>query len=203
MTALSEQVLVLNRNYSAIEVTDAKRALCLMFKGVAEAVDVEQNKRFYNYDFKSWTELSEFKAEFEQDQHRWVRCVRDVIAIPEVIRLLGYAEYRRREPKMTRRNVFLRDKNICQYCGKRFKTSELSLDHIVPKSRGGKLTWDNIVCACVKCNTHKADRTPREAHMKLIKVPRAPKSQFGIPRMRFVSWKHFVDAAYWNTELIE
>ena len=208
MTALAEPVLIVNKNYTAVEVSNARHAICLMYKGAAEAVDVESegiDERFYTYDFESWLGLSEFKAEFERDKYRWIQSARDEFPVPQVIRLTEYATYRKMEPRITRRNIFLRDKSMCQYCGKKDKTSELSLDHVTPKSRGGKLEWTNIVCACVKCNVRKGNRTPKEAKMKLIRRPTAPKRAFaiGIPAQKRVSWKYFVDAAYWNVELID
>jgi len=206
MTALAEAVLVLNKNYAAIEVANARRAICLMYKGIAEAVDVEHdgvNEKFYTYDFDSWREVSEFRAEFERDKYRWIKGVRYNIAVPSIVRLTDYSAFRKMEPKLTRRNLFARDKNTCQYCGKRAKTSELSIDHVTPKSRGGKLEWPNVVCACVKCNVKKANRTPKEAGMRLIRKPIVPKRAFvvSVPADRSMSWKHFIDAAYWNVEL--
>jgi len=202
MTALNSSVLVLNKHYAADGETDVKRALCLVFRGVAEIIDVDGGK-FNNYDFESWQELSEFKAEFEKDNHNWIRCVASVLAIPTIIRLVSYGKFRRREAKLNRRNLFARDKNTCQFCGKKMKTSELSLDHVVPKSRGGKLEWTNVVCACIKCNVKKANRTPSEAHMKLIRKPFQPKHQLNVPKIKYRSWAHFVDAAYWGAELKE
>ena len=201
MTALNESVLVLNKHYMANGVTDVKRAFCLVFRGAAEIIDVDEGK-FSNHNFESWQELSEFKAEFEKDSYSWIKCVANILAIPKIIRLISYGEFRHRDAKLNRRNLFTRDKNTCQYCGRKMKVSELSIDHVVPKSRGGKLEWPNVVCACVKCNVKKSNRTPNEANMKLIRKPFKPKHQVSIPRMHR-SWKHFVDAAYWNVELRE
>ena len=77
--------------------------------------------------------------------------------------------------KFNRRNIFARDNNQCQYCGQKFPTSELSLDHVIPRSQGGQSTWENIVCACVECNVRKGGRTPKQAHMTLIRKPEKPK----------------------------
>ena len=96
--------------------------------------------------------------------------------MPRVIRLLTYDRLPRQKVKFNRRNIFARDGNRCQYCGKRFATSELSLDHVVPRSRGGRATWENIVCACLKCNVRKGGRTPREAGMRLIREPVEPRT---------------------------
>ena len=206
MTALNEQVLVLNKNFTAIGIATVKRALCMLLGGVAEAVDVERaadgrDHRYSTYDFDSWVELSEFRDEFERDQYSFIQCVRMRLAAPLIVRLTGYGEYRKIKPRLSRRNIFARDDNTCQYCGKKTKLSELSIDHVVPKSRGGKLEWTNVACACTKCNVKKANRTPKEAAMKLIKVPRAPMHAFGVAKVGHWSWKHFVDEAYWCVEL--
>ena len=156
---LSASVLVLNRFFMAVRVVNIRRAFVLLYKRVAEVVAVEDGS-FATYDFHTWTELSQYKKLFEPAQHEWIHTVRLEIAVPRVIRLLGFDRIPRREVKFNRRNLFARDGNRCQYCGKRFPTSELSLDHVIPKSRGGKMTWDNVVCACVACNVRKGGRTP-------------------------------------------
>ena len=107
--------------------------------------------------------------------------------------------------KFNRRNIFARDGNQCQYCGKKFPTSELSLDHVVPRSQGGKTTWENIVCACVDCNVRKGGRTPKQAHMTLIRKPEKPKRSpllsMKLSQKKYLSWQSFLDNAYWNVEL--
>ncbi|MHC4994853.1 MAG: HNH endonuclease, partial [Planctomycetota bacterium] len=123
------------------------------------------------------------------------------LAIPHVVRLLGYARPRPQRVRLSRKNIFARDKNTCQYCGKAFKSAELNLDHVLPKSRGGQMRWDNIVCSCVACNTRKSNRTPREAGMKLIRKPVKPRRVTELIHIRHDSWKHFVEDAYWNVEL--
>src|SRR2546423_2941722 len=104
-----------------------------------------------------------------------------------------------------RRNIFARDNNQCQFCGKKFPTSELSLDHVVPRSQGGGSTWENIVCACVACNVKKGGRTPREAGMHLIRKPEKPKRSpmlnLKLTNRKYQSWKTFLDKPYWNVEL--
>ena len=97
--------------------------------------------------------------------------------MPRVLRLLHYDRVPKQRVRLNRRNIFARDSNHCQYCGKRFATSELSLDHIVPTCRGGDTSWENLVCACVRCNVRKGGRTPQEAGIKLIKPPVRPKTQ--------------------------
>ena len=103
------------------------------------------------------------------------------------------------------RNIFARDNNQCQYCGKKFPTSELSLDHVIPRSQGGGTTWDNIVCSCVDCNVRKGGRTPRQANMTLIRKPEKPKRSpllnLKLTQKKYQSWQSFIDNAYWTVDL--
>jgi len=125
--------------------------------------------------------------------------------VPKIIRLLGYDRLPKQEVKLNRRNIFARDRNLCQYCGRKFSTQELSLDHINPRSQGGESSWTNLVCCCVKCNTRKGGRTPIQASMKLIRQPvkphRNPVVALRVGNDRYASWRQFVDQAYWSVEL--
>jgi len=203
-SALDCNVLVLNRHYMAIRIVGARRAFSLLCRELAEVVSLEKGS-YSNYDFESWCELSQLRREFEPDGHDWVSTVNFHIAVPRIIRLLFYDRLPRTEVKFNRRNIFARDKNGCQYCGKRFPTSELSLDHVVPRSMGGAATWTNIVCACAKCNVRKGGRTPKQAGMKLIQKPVKPKHNplvhIHLGHERYHSWKQFLDHAYWSVEL--
>jgi 5-methylcytosine-specific restriction endonuclease McrA len=201
---LTSNVLVLNKHYMAIRVIEAKRAFSLLFRELAEVVAYEEGS-YCNYNFDSWCEASQFKRSFEPQLHDWVATVNFYIAVPKIIRLLFYDRLPRNEVKFNRRNLFARDKNSCQYCGKKFSTSELSLDHVIPRSLGGKSTWDNIVCACTDCNVKKGGRTPKQAGMTLIKLPAKPKRNplihIQLGSARYQSWKQFLDNAYWSVEL--
>ena len=135
VSPLDSSVLVLNRLFMAVHVIPVKRAFTLLCKEVAEVVDPGDGQ-FTTYDFKSWREVSEYRSRnFRQADDDWVRTVSCVIQVPRVIRLTGYDRLPRQAIKFNRRNIFARDANICQYCGKRFPTSELSLDHVVPRRR--------------------------------------------------------------------
>jgi 5-methylcytosine-specific restriction endonuclease McrA len=197
---------VLNRLYGAIRVVDARRAFTLLCKQVAEIVSVE-NGTYVNYSLATWTEAAEFQREFEHEQHDWIRTPSVVIAVPKIIRLLGYDRFPKEQVKLNRRNIYARDGNRCQYCGKHFTTKELTLDHVVPRVQGGLNTWDNLVCACVKCNARKGGRTPSEAGIKLIRPAVRPKRnpaiavRLGSPK--YQSWKAFLDEAYWTIDLSE
>jgi len=201
---LNSSVLVLNRSYMAIHVINVRRAFALVLRELAEVIDIEDG-RYANYDFESWREISELKAQFKQPDEDWVRSINFEIQVPRVIRLLAYDRVPKQKLRLNRRNIFARDRNQCQYCGKHFPTSELSFDHVVPKSRGGGTTWENIVCACVRCNVRKGGRTPHEANMKLIRPARRPKQspllsiKLGNPK--YQSWKTFLDNAYWSVDL--
>ncbi len=203
-SALGSSVLMLNRLYMAVRVISARRALTLLYQDAAEVVSLE-NGQFLSYDFDNWVQVSAAKRRFEPEQYDWIRTVRFHIAVPKIVRLLIYDRLPRTNVKLNRRNLFARDGNRCQYCGKRFPTSELSLDHVVPRSRGGGNTWENIVCACVRCNVKKGGRTPLEAHMKLIVQPkrphRSPVLNVKLSDSRYASWKQFLDYAYWEVEL--
>ena len=203
-SGLDARVLVLNRLYAAIRVVDARRAFSLLAKEVAEVIAVEDGS-YRNYDFATWSDIAELQREFEPEQHDWVRTTRFTIAVPKIIRVLDYDKRPRRMVKLNRRNIYARDLNRCQYCGRSFSTKELTLDHIKPRVQGGDNTWENLVCACVKCNARKGGRTPGQAGMRLIRKPVRPRRNPAITvRLgsgKYDSWKAFLDEAYWTIEL--
>ncbi|HUT61401.1 MAG TPA: HNH endonuclease [Phycisphaerae bacterium] len=203
-SVLDSHVLVLNKHYAAVRVISARRAFCMLFKEIAEIISLE-DEQYISYDFDSWREVSELRARYEREHHDWVRCVRFELAVPRIIRLLFYDRLPRQPVKFNRRNIYARDRNRCQYCGRRHPTSELSLDHVVPRSRGGGATWDNVVCCCVKCNVRKGGRVPEEAGMKLVAAPikprRSPVLTLRLTSDKYASWRQFLDTAYWNVEL--
>src|SRR5215813_10307174 len=125
--------------------------------------------------------------------------------VPRVIVLVHYDRVPRRHVRFTRFNVYARDRHTCQYCGRRLPRHELNLDHVVPRSQGGQSTWENIVCSCVNCNVRKGGRTPKQAHMSLIRKPEKPKRSpvlnLKLTHRKYQSWKTFLDNAYWNVEL--
>ncbi len=201
---MDSQVLVLNKHYMAFRVIGLRRALSLVVRELAEIVSCDDGT-WANYDFQSWRDLSVYKQTFEAQNHDWVSAVDFDIAVPRVIRLLFYDRLPQQTVKFNRRNIFARDGNRCQYCGKKSPTSELSLDHVVPRTLGGGNAWDNIVCACTKCNAKKGGRTPTQAGMKLIQKPVKPKRNpvlhLHLNHERYKSWKQFLDHAYWSVEL--
>src|SRR5438270_5050523 len=174
-SGLDATVLVLNKLFMAVHIISVRRAFCLLCKELAEVVSLEDGQ-YATYDFETWREVSEFRSRnFRQEDDDWIRTVNSEIQVPRVIRLLGYEKLPKQTVKFNRRNIFARDNNQCQYCGRKFPTSELSLDHVIPRSQGGQNTRENIVCACVGCNVRKGGRTPKEAHLTLIRRPEKPK----------------------------
>jgi len=204
--SLAASVLVLNRSYLAIHVINVRRAFGLMLRNLAEVIHIEDG-RFANYDFESWREISELKAAFDDrgEHEDWIRSINFEIQVPRVIRLLSYDRIPKQKLRLNRRNIFARDNNRCQYCGKGFPSSELSFDHVTPRSRGGGTTWENIVCACVQCNVRKGGRTPQEANMKLIRQParptQSPLLSIKLGNPKYESWRTFLAGAYWSVDL--
>lgn len=197
-SVLNTKVLVLNRSYLAVNITSVRRALSLLYQDIARAVD----EQYRTFDFPSWADLAT-----EEDS---IGLVGRAIRVPRVILLQGYDRVPRRHVRFSRFNIYARDHNRCQYCGRRFPRVELNLDHVTPRSKGGTSVWENVVCSCHRCNRLKGGCTPVEAGMKLIRQPFRPQwTPFMIeafsPR-RHKEWLPFlsgVDAAYWNTELLQ
>jgi 5-methylcytosine-specific restriction endonuclease McrA len=198
---LSTSVLVLNRLYQPVHVTSVRRALILLYRGAAKAVDAQ----YQTFDFESWAELSAaVNEESIGTPHKRLR-------VPRVILLQAYDHLPRARVRFSRLNIYARDRNTCQYCGRKPQRAELNLDHVVPRSRGGVTSWENVVCSCVPCNLRKGGRTPDEAHMKLMRQPIRPRwTPFfrGPPKSGafYEQWLPFLtlsDMAYWNSELRE
>ncbi len=195
ISVLAQPTLVLNRSWVAIDTTTVLGAMRLLFKGTAVAVQPES---YETHEFESWADL----AVAPHEPH--IRTPRLRIRVPEIIALTGYDKVPRRAVPFTRRNLFDRDRRACQYCGRRPGTAELTIDHVLPRSRGGLSTWTNCVLACVACNRRKADRTPAEANMRLLAEPRAPRWRptLDVPLGRVrQSWQKFVSDRYWNVAL--
>jgi 5-methylcytosine-specific restriction endonuclease McrA len=197
---LSSSVLVLNRSYQPVHITTAKRAMSLLYAGVVRAIDRE----FQTFDFESWAALG---AAAGSDV---VRTPQRVIAVPRVIILQVYNRIPKAKVRFSRLNIYARDNNTCQYCGRQLPRPELNLDHVVPRSQGGRTHWGNVVCCCIECNLRKGGRTPEQASMKLLHAPTRPRwtPVFRTPtgRVRYREWLPYlslVDASYWNTELEE
>ena len=144
--ALHAPVLVLNASYEPINVCAARRAIVLVLKGVAMT---------------------------EEENGHYLHAARLALRVPSVIRLLEYRRIPHQTRALSRKNILLRDRNTCQYCGEVLPSSELTLDHVVPRSRNGASTWENLVACCHSCNRRKSNQLPMEAGMKLMREPRA------------------------------
>jgi 5-methylcytosine-specific restriction endonuclease McrA len=199
-SVLNTKVLVLNRSFLPVHITSVRRAFSLLYQGIACAV----NEQYRTFDFESWADLS---VSVHDDS---IGLVNRVVRVPRVILLVAYDRLPRRQVRFSRFNIYSRDRNTCQYCGRKHPRSELNLDHVVPRSQGGLSRWENVVCSCHACNRRKGGRTPEQARMRLLRSPRRPEwTPFMLetfsPR-RYKEWTPFlstVDASYWNTELLE
>ena len=201
LSPLNGSVLVLNRFYMAVHVVSVRRAMVLLYRELSEVIHVDDG-HYHNYDFAAWLELSEFISAEVENPHEhgdWVRSVNFSILVPRVIRLSYYDKVPKLTLRFNRRNLFARDQNTCQYCGNSSSLSHLSFDHVVPRSRGGKTTWENVVCCCLKCNGRKGDREPTEAGMQLIRTPIRPRQNplltIKLDNPKYVVWKTFLKSS--------
>ena len=196
---LDQQVLVLNRLWQAVNVCSVRRAFTLLCAGHAQVVYADGARNFLTHDFESWRGFSE-----REPGEEMVSGVAFRIRVPRVILLHFFDRVPRKEVKFTRHNVFQRDRNTCQYCGRIFERRDLNLDHVVPRDRGGGTNWENIVCSCISCNTRKGNRLPHEARMQLVRKPVRPKWRpfvhITFESQLHESWRHFVDLGLWNVE---
>jgi 5-methylcytosine-specific restriction endonuclease McrA len=191
---LEHPTLVLNRNWQPVNVATVARALVLLWNESARVVDPA------DYRLYTWADWSELRPD---EGERFIQAVRLRLRVPEVIVLAEYDRLPTAAVSFSRRNIFKRDHYTCQYCGSQPGSEELSIDHVVPRSRGGQSSWENCVLACIACNKRKADRLPRQAGMKLRKLPERPawKPMYARESRPVESWKRFMSDAYWNMEL--
>jgi len=197
---VASAVLVLNRNFQPIHITNARRAFSLLYLGAAQALD----RQFRTFDFETWSQLS---ADLGDDV---IHTINQVIRVPRVIVLQIYDRMPKTKVRFSRHNIYTRDGNTCQYCGHNLPRTDLNLDHVVPRAQGGRTTWENVVCCCIDCNLGKGARTPDQAGMRLLKPPMRPRwtptFRGAFDRVRYREWLPFLDlanASYWNVELDE
>jgi 5-methylcytosine-specific restriction endonuclease McrA len=173
-----EQVLLLNITYEPLKIINWKKAITMLCLGKVEVIE-----------------------EYSRDIHS----VSFTVKLPSVVRLLRMVKRPKAPVKFSRQNIYARDRYQCQYCGHRFPTEDLTYDHVLPKSRGGKTEWENIVTCCIECNRKKGGRMPSEASMTLIRKPSRPT---WVPAIRITvgfkqipqTWRDYL---YWNVELLE
>lgn len=186
---LERSTLVLNRSWRPVHVTTVRRALCMVFRDAARIVATDSLTTF---TFDEWLDQP------VQDQQLAIRSPSVQLSAPEVILLLRYDRIPCHEAPFTRRNLFLRDEFTCQYCGRKCTSDHLSVDHVLPRSRGGNTSWENCVLACVGCNARKADRTLKEAGFRLLRQPVRPRWTPYLnlrPNQRMDSWAQFAPEA--------
>lgn len=192
--SLHRPTLVLNRNWQPVSVATVARALVLLWNERAQVVDPA------DYRLYTWSDWSRLRP---RDDEPFIQSVRFRLRVPEVVVLAAYDRLPTAEVSFSRRNVFKRDHWTCQYCGAQPGGEELTIDHVVPRSRGGPSTWDNCVLACVSCNKRKANRTPQQAGLRLRQRPVRPewKPHYARGFARVESWSKFVSEAYWSVPL--
>ena len=193
-TTEHQQVLVLNRVWQPINVIDAKRAFSLLFQDHAQVIDPNEGD-FRMYDGTQWIEHSATTA--PRENQSVMRTVNMAIHIPKVLLLNSYDKVPVQEVKFSRQSVFERDGYRCQYTGKIFPPKMLNIDHVIPRDRGGKTTWENVVTSSIHCNTLKANRLPHEAGLKLIRKPSKPRIRPFVSdlvgREYDKSWSYFLE----------
>jgi 5-methylcytosine-specific restriction endonuclease McrA len=208
------KVLVLNKNMVAIGVTTLQKAIIMLFgHAKAEVIDDDHTPH-------TWKQWAEIRPKDDEDK---IVTVGNNFRIPKIIKLNKYDKLPSQKIKFSRRTIFKRDNNKCQYCKKKFPLSELSMDHIIPKSAGGKTIWENICLACVSCNTCKANHVPKKNLIMEngkavtyyvvefrndkkvwyinIKEPHKPNYNLRIGEIHYESWKQWLDSVYWSVEL--
>lgn len=215
---LSNRVLVLNKLWTPVGTCSIQRAISLLFgeynDGEPKAKIIDPSLDFQTFTWSDWAELKPNEEDI---------CIHSSdmkFKLPEVVLLTKYDKMPNQKVRFCRRTLYKRDNNRCQYCGIRPGSGEVSIDHVIPKSRNGKTTWENCVLACTQCNSQKGDKLPEEAFkgslpkesaknwrgpspMRLIKLPKKPRySLLGAYKTRIPnSWSHFISEAYWETEM--
>lgn len=162
-------VLVLNRNWQAINIQTPAEAFCQMATDVATALDIQGDDWMTPAKWESWKELP------VREEDCSIGTASGPIRVPTVIVLSNFARVPMKRPKFNSRNLWVRDKGRCQYTGRDLRPGEGNIDHVMPRSRGGGTTWENCVLAAKEVNTRKANRTPEEARLKLHRQPKAPR----------------------------
>lgn len=186
MNVLERPTLVLNRNWQPIHVTTVVRALVMLWSDVARVVDPDD---FRLLAWADWMEIT------PTDGEPCIRTARSRLRVPEIVSLSRYDRLPSTAVTFSRRNVAKRDHLTCQYCGSQPGWESITIDHILPRSRGGLSSWTNCVAACERCNARKADRTPDQAGMHLRKRPERPewKPLYAMHGSKVASWSKFLN----------
>jgi 5-methylcytosine-specific restriction endonuclease McrA len=184
---LSLPVLLVNRHFSPVTVATVRRAFVLLYGGAAHALDDDGD----SHDFHAWFKLP---VRLNDDP---LPVVGGAVRVPRVLHLLRYDRAPRFTVRLTRKNLMIRDQFQCQYCGRQPSQRDLNLDHVVPRSRGGHDSWENLVVSCRVCNLKKGRRTPQEAGMSLLRSPLAPRWSTAtqillVTRRPYEEWQPFL-----------
>lgn len=202
---LNRPTLILNKSWFPLTVSTAKEAIIKLFQGTAKVID----ENYMQYTWGEWVDKSN---EDDLDDEKYIHSAMMKIRIPEVVLLNKYNQIPKVKIKLTRRNLLIRDKFRCCYTGKRLTLKDATMDHVIPKSKGGKTCWTNLVIASFEANVKKGNRTPKEAGMKLIKQPKKPvwnllfaKYVTRIPKVwqKFIYTDQWNEIGYWDVELID
>ncbi len=192
---LNKLTLILNKSWHPVQIRTARRAFIKVFAGIADIVDISPDGSFGDYmvhDFDSWAKLSIRSCD------EVIETTGDQIRVPKVVVLKDYDKVPRRKVRLSRKNLLIRDGHRCAYTGIKLSLRAAQIDHVMPRSRGGLTTWENVVVACEEANRKKADRTPEEANMPLRISPKRP--SWHVLFTSFTSfaadwpseWKHFI-----------
>lgn len=192
-TGLTYKVLVLNRLWQAVNIVGVQRAFGLLLQDHAQVIYTGDGS-FQVMDSAEWLELS--AADEPKDSEAYVQTVRLRVRVPKVLLLRGYDKLPVKEVRFTRGNLFERDHHQCQYCGNHFPEEKLNMDHVIPRAKGGRTSWENIVTSCIPCNTRKANRLPHQASMHLMKKPERPRWRPFVSSLidqnYDADWDHFI-----------
>jgi len=161
-------VLILNKNWQAINTTTPVVAISLMFTNSATGIQIEPNKAFFPLSWNEWIKLD------IEDKDKYIQTPNYKIKIPKIILLNKFDKIPKMQPKFTIKNLWERDRGICQYTGKKLSKNEGNIDHVIPKSKGGKTNWSNCVLCHKDINSKKGNQTPKEAGLKLQSMPTEP-----------------------------
>jgi 5-methylcytosine-specific restriction endonuclease McrA len=194
VTGLKYRILVLNRLWQPVNIVGVERAFNLLLRDHAQVI-YTSDESFRMMDSAAWLQLSEETS--PNDNEAYIQTVRLRIRVPKVLLLRSYDRLPVQEVKFTRENLFDRDDYRCQYCGNLFEAVQLNMDHVIPRDRGGRTSWENIVTSCIGCNSRKANRLPHQAKMHLIRKPERPRWRPFVSSLigqnYDTDWDHFIN----------
>ncbi len=199
-TFASKKCLVLNKNWTPVATVPLQRAIIMLFSEYDDGTPKARIIDHETYQAFTWADWSKLRPSMTDDR---IIGTNLLFKIPEVILLSKFEKMPKPKIHFSRRTLFKRDKMMCQYCGDKPESSELTIDHIVPRAQGGTTTWENCTLCCVDCNRKKADKTPKQAGMTLLSVPKKPTTNlFRYETLKPIkSWEAFLGVSYWTQEL--